>query len=90
MVNFSNFGVELFAEVRNLSNRTNIRAISTRGFNANRDDLIIWELGRDRQPNTGDELKDPEGVFQLPTDIFGRPFYLNAREWYVGLNFSFK
>ncbi len=82
--------IELFGEVRNLTDRTNIKAISNRGFNANRDDLIIWELGRDRQPNTGDELKDPEGVFMMPTDIFGRPFYLNAREWYVGLKINFR
>lgn len=87
----NNFGFELFGEVRNLFNRTNIRSISPGRDQSN--DRQIWESGRvDTQ--TGAQLTqpetDPEGDFKLPTDRFGRLFYLNAREWYFGINFNFR
>lgn len=86
-----NLGFELFGEVRNLFDRTNIRSISP-----GRDqsmDRQIWESGR-MDATTGAQLTepetDPEGDYRIPTDRYGRLFYLNAREWYIGVNFNFR
>ena len=77
---------------RNLFNRTNIRSIANEPARETLD-REIWELGRlDSDPDApaGSRLSgsedDPEGSLQMPTDTFGRPFYLNAREFYLGVN----
>lgn len=94
LFNISNVGLELFFEVRNLFDRTNIRSIA----NENPDRSLereIWELGRpnpDPNAQAGSRVsgpeEDPEGVLVMPTDIFGRPFYLNPREFYLGVNLN--
>ncbi len=92
LFNFSNFGLEAFFEARNLFNRTNIRAIANEPARE-QDGREIWELGRPN-PGGGDRLTeanaDPEGTLMMPTDSFGRSFYLNAREFYFGLNINLK
>jgi len=90
LFNFSNMGLELFIEGRNIFNRTNIRGISN--YSQDRElEREIWELGRPDPSNPGQRLtapeSDPEGLLVMPTDVFGRLYYLNAQEWYVGLSF---
>lgn len=87
---FSKVGFEIFGEVRNLFDRTNIRAISPGRDGSN--DPQIWEKGRftPEGERLTDPETDPEGDLRLPTDRFGRLFYLNAREWYIGINFNFR
>ena len=92
LFNFSNLGLEVFWEARNLFNRTNIRSIANEPARE-AFDREIWELGRPN-PEGGDRLTeanaDPEGGLQMPTDTFGRPYYLNAREFYLGVNINLK
>ncbi|MCG8607936.1 TonB-dependent receptor, partial [bacterium] len=89
--NFANTGVEAFFEARNLFNRTNIRSIANEPAREQQD-REIWELGRPDPADGSNRLTeanaDPEGTLMMPTDSFGRPFYLNAREFYFGFNFS--
>ncbi len=96
LFNFSSLGLELFFEARNLFNRTNIRSISNEPARETFD-REIWELGRpDNDPDAAagarlsDSEEDPEGSLQMPTDSFGRPYYLNAREFYLGVNINLK
>jgi hypothetical protein len=94
--NFGGKGFEFFVEGRNIFDRTNIRGIANSNANIQLE-RQIWELGR---PNTsptapaGSRLnspeEDPEGVLQQPTDIFGRLYYLNAREFYLGVNVNLR
>jgi outer membrane receptor protein involved in Fe transport len=95
-LNFGGKGFELFVEGRNIFDHTNIRGIANSNANIQLE-RQIWELGR---PNpspsapAGSRLngpeQDPEGVLQQPTDIFGRLYYLNAREFYFGVNVNLR
>jgi hypothetical protein len=93
LINLSSLGLELFFEARNLFNTTNVRGIANASTNRALE-REIWELGRPDPANPGSRLTeaetDPEGVLRMPTDVFGRPLYLNAREFYVGVNLSIR
>ncbi len=76
-----------FVEVRNVTNKKNILAYNNTPFQASVDQKI-WELGRDLQPDTGDE-QDPEGYWKVPFDWMGRPLYGPARQIWAGIEFGF-
>ena len=76
-----------FAEVRNVTNRKNILAYNNTPFNESTDQ-VIFEIGRDGIPNSGDE-QDPEGFWRTPFDWMGRPLYGPARQIWVGMEFGF-
>lgn len=79
--------VQPFAEMRNVTNKKNILAYNNTPFNESYDQTI-FELGRDGQPDTGDE-QDPEGYWRVPFDWLGRPLYGSARQILVGLEIGF-
>lgn len=76
-----------FAEVRNVTNKKNVLAYNNTPFQASGDQKI-FELGRDLQPNTGDE-GDPEGYWRVPFDWLGRSLYGPARQFWVGMEVGF-
>ena len=76
-----------FLEVRNVTNHKNILTYKSSPFRA-ADDQRVFELGRDLQPNTGDE-QDPEGWHGDSYTNNGQLVYGPAREIFVGLHVSF-
>lgn len=85
--NFGGIRIRPFAEVRNVTNKENILAYNNTPFQANLDQRL-WELGRDLQPNTGDE-EDPEGYWRVPFDWYGRLLYGPSRQIWVGMEIGF-
>jgi outer membrane receptor protein involved in Fe transport len=83
-----NLTINLFGEVRNVFNRSNILGIQKNGPRGTSADFDIWRLGRDGEPNTGDE-QDPEGFIRQPTDRFGRLLYAMPRQIFVGAEITF-